>query len=218
MNAAEQSRGFRNRNPGNIDYVPANKWQGQTGLGDLWLPASQRRFAAFESHEFGIRALAALLTTYQDRHQLRSITQIISRWAPAADRNNTAAYITFVARRMGRGPNDVLDLHTYADARPLVEAIIAKELGGQPYADAVLDEGLRRAGVVKPVASVREAAATGTGRGATTIATVAAVATPAATVVTSLGSLPQWTGVVLVLAVLVVALAWVLTQRRGRAA
>lgn len=217
MNAAEQSRGFRNRNPGNIDYVPANRWQGQTGLGDIWLPASQRRFAAFESHEFGIRALAALLATYQDRHGLRSITQIISRWAPSADRNNTGAYIAFVARQMGREANDVLDMHAYTDVRPLVEAIIRKELGGQPYAPAVIDEGLRRAGIVKPVETLAEAATTGTGRGATAVATVAAVATPAATVVTSLGALPQWTGVALVLAALVLALAWILTQRKGRA-
>lgn len=223
MNAAEQSRGYRNRNPGNIDYVPANKWQGQTGLGDLWMPASQRRFAAFESHEFGIRALACLLATYQDRHGLRTIKGIIARWAPPRNNrgeieNRTQDYIRFVAQRMGRDPDATLDMHAYADLRPLVEAIIHKELGGQPYAPAVIDEGLRRAGVVRPVSTVAEAAATGTGRGASTVATAAAVAAPAASVITSLGGLPQWTGVALIIAAVVVVLALVLTRRRERAA
>lgn len=214
---AMESRGYRNRNPGNIDYSDRNRWQGQTGLGDRWLPASRRRFAEFEAHEWGIRALAALLTTYQDRHSLRSPHQIISRWAPGSE-NDTAAYVQAVCQRIGVGPNDVLDLHTYAHMRPLVEAIITHELGGQPYDDRTLDEGLRRAGVVKPVETVREAAQTGTGRGAVTAATAASAAATAAPFLTALADLPAWTGAVLVVAVAVVAVAWILTQRRARPA
>src|SRR4051812_2651489 len=106
--AAVNSRGFRNRNPGNIDFAPSNKWQGQVGLGDGWLPAGQRRFAAFESHEYGIRALAMLLTTYQDRYGLRTIRQIVSRWAPGNE-NDTGAYVRFVDQRMPRhGADDTL--------------------------------------------------------------------------------------------------------------
>jgi len=75
-----QTRGYRNRNPGNIDHQPANRWQ---GLADPPIetapPGSRARFARFVSHEYGIRALAVLLTTYQDRHGLRTIRGIITR-------------------------------------------------------------------------------------------------------------------------------------------
>jgi hypothetical protein len=144
-----QSRGFRNRNPGNIDHQPANRWQ---GLADPPLePAppggGRARFARFTSHEYGIRALAVLLTTYQDRHGLRTIRGIVSRWAPGSE-NNTEAYIADVARRMNRHPREGLDLHRHDDLRPLVEAIIHHELGGNPYSRATIDAGLRLAGVV----------------------------------------------------------------------
>lgn len=205
-----QSRGFRNKNPGNIDYNPANRWQGQVGIETTGSPP---RFAVFESHEFGIRALAALLTTYQDRHNLRSVHQIINRWAPGNE-NDTASYVRAVCQKIGVGPNDALDLRTYAHMRPLVEAIITHELGGQPYTDAVLDEGLRRAGIVKPVHTVREAAATGTGRGAGAVAAAVVAAAPAAPLVSSIGALPQWTGVALIVAVALIALAVILTKRK----
>ena len=69
------ARGYRNRNPGNIEHVPANKW---LGLAD---PPSDGRFCRFHSHQHGIRALALLLQSYQDRHGLRTVRGIVARWA-----------------------------------------------------------------------------------------------------------------------------------------
>lgn len=210
-NRARNARGFRNKNPGNIDYNVRNRWQGQVGIETTGNPP---RFAVFESHEFGIRALAALLTTYQDRHNLRSVRQIINRWAPPNE-NNTGSYVRFVDDFLpNHGADDPINMHSYADARLLVEAIIRKELGGNPYSDAVLDEGLRRAGIVKPVHTVREAAATGTGRGAGAVAAAVVAAAPAAPLVSSIGALPQWTGVALIVAVALIALAVILTKRK----
>jgi hypothetical protein len=168
----KQTRGYRNRNPGNIEHSPRNPWQ---GLADPPLEAApsgggRARFARFVSHEYGIRALATLLTTYQDRHGLRTIRGIVSRWAPGAE-NDTEAYIAAVARRMGREPRASLDLHTYGDLRPLVEAIIQHELGGQPYGRATIDAGLRLAGVTSG-----RVAATGTARAAAGTAAVGAAA------------------------------------------
>lgn len=209
---AMQSRGYRNKNPGNIDWSKNNQWQGQVGLEQAGSPP---RFAVFQTHEHGIRALAVLLTTYQDRHGLRTTRGIINRWAPSVE-NNTSAYVMAVARAMGRGPDDELDLHAYADLRPLVEAIITHELGGNPYKPAVIDEGLRMAGVPRPVHTAREAATTNTGKGAITVAAAASAAATAAPAVQSLSTLPQWVGVALVVAVAAVAVAWVLTQRARR--
>lgn len=210
----KNSRGYRNRNPGNIDFQPANRWQGQTGKEE------GGRFATFDSHENGIRALAALLTTYQDRHGLRTIAGIVSRWAPGNE-NNTEAYISHVAALMQRGPRDVLDLHAYADLRPLVEAIITHELSGQPYAAAVLDEGLRRAGVVRPVETLTDAARTGTGRGAVAgvVGTGAvAVAVQAAPVLSALQGLDWRVGVAVIVVAGAAVLAFVLSRRAKSAA
>jgi hypothetical protein len=208
---AKQTRGYRNHNPGNIDWNPKNKWQGQNGIE---LTGSPPRFATFQSPEYGIRAMAMLLTTYQDRHNLRTIRRIITRWAPGNE-NNSDAYVSAVARAMGvPSESHILDMHDYADLRPLIEAIITHELGGQPYPESVIDEGLRLAGVPKPVTTSGQAARTQTGKGAITVAAAASAAATAAPVLQSLGSLPQWVGVALVLAVAAVAVAYVLSKRK----
>lgn len=212
MPDAKSSRGYRNRNPGNIDWSPNNPWQGQVGKED----GPNGRFAVFESHEYGIRALATLLIRYQDRHRLTTIAGIINRWAPGNE-NNTAAYIAGVARATGFAADRQLNLHTHAHLRPLVLAIIAHELGGQPYPAAVIEEGLRRAGIPRPVATLGQAAATGTGQGAITVGGAAAAAATAAPALTALAGLPQWLGVALVLGVAAITVALVLTRRRAAA-
>jgi hypothetical protein len=206
-----QTRGYRNRNPGNIDHVPANRWQ---GLADPPLepaPAGggRARFARFTSHEYGIRALASLLTTYQDRHGLRTIRGIVSRWAPGNE-NDTEAYIAAVARRMDRHPRAVLDLHTHADLRPLVEAIIHHEIGGNPYGGATIDAGLRLMGVAPQgrVAAARSGtvrAAAGTaaaGVAATAVVQpIAEAAAQAAPALSALQGLAPWLAALIVLGV-----------------
>lgn len=205
------TRGYRNKNPGNIDWNARNPWQGQVGIETTGNPP---RFAVFESHEFGIRALAALLTTYQDRHGLRTIRGIVNRWAPPNE-NNTGSYVRFVDDFLpNHGADDPVDMHTYADARLLVEAIIRKELGGNPYSNAVLDEGLRRAGIVKPVTTLTQAAGTRSGQSAGAITAAVVAAAPAAPIISAMGGLPQWTAVALIAAVAVIALAVVLTKRK----
>lgn len=218
MSDATQSRGYRNKNPGNIDFNPANQWQGQVGLGDRWIsPATSRRFAEFESHEYGIRALAALLTTYQDRHGLRTVRGIINRWAPPVE-NDTSSYVIQVAKAIGKGPDELLDLHKYEDLLPLVWAVIRHELGGQPYSAETINDGLRLAGVPRPVETVAEAAATSTGRGAMTVGAAAAAAAAIEPALSAVARMPQWTGVALVAAVAVAAIVYVLMQRRSKAA
>lgn len=207
------TRGYRNRNPGNIDWNERNKWQGQLGREASGNPP---RFAVFSSHEFGIRALAMLLTTYQDRHGLRTVRGIIERWAPGSE-NHTEAYVDAVAGRTGFAADAPLDLHGWTHLRPLVEAIIIHELGGNPYAAATIDEGLRLAGVARPVNSIADAARTGTGQGALTVGAVAAAAATAAPAVQALGALPPWVGVALVVAAASVAVALVLVGRRQSA-
>lgn len=216
MSDPRQSRGYRNRNPGNIDYVESNKWQGQIGREDPPLNGSRPRFAKFSTHEFGIRALAALLTTYQDRHGLRTIGGIINRWAPGSE-NDTAAYARHVSLLTGRGVMEPLDLHRHEDMAPLVAAIITHELGGNPYDQTVIDRGLAAFGLSRPVSTLGEAARTGTGRGAIqgAVATGAvAVAVQVAPAVSALQGLDWRVGVAIVAAASVAVVAYVLSRRK----
>ena len=87
--------------------------------------------------------LAALLTTYEDRHGLRTVRQIINRWAPPKE-NNTSAYVLAVCSAIGVGPDDPITLHDYDILRPMVDAIIKHEIGGMPYDDRMIEEGLKR--------------------------------------------------------------------------
>lgn len=216
-----QSRGFRNRNPGNIDHHERNRWQGLDTPPIEPPPGNggRPRFARFISHEYGIRALATLLITYQDRHGLRTIRGIVNRWAPGTE-NNTDAYVHQVARHMDLPADAVLDLHTFAHLRPLTEAIIRHELGGNPYDAATIDEGLRLAGVPRPVETLRAAATTPTGRGAIEAAGVTgavAVAVQAAPVLTGLQGLDWRVGVAVVVLAALAVVAFVLTRRKARA-
>jgi hypothetical protein len=135
-------RGIRNNNPGNIRRS-GDPWQG------LAKDQNDDAFFQFAEPKWGIRALARVLISYQDKHGLRTVRAIISRWAPPVE-NKTSSYIDHVAHRLGVGADDPLDIHDYRVLRGLVEAIIAHENGQQPYTDAQIDAGLVLAGVEPP--------------------------------------------------------------------
>lgn len=150
-------RGIRNNNPGNIEW--GSPWQGLRPEGER----TDSRFAQFKDPVFGIRALACVLITYQDKRKAKdgsridSVAEIIQRWAPSFE-NDTDAYARSVAALLdGIGPEDeVINVHNYDHLRPIVEGIIRHENGRGPlktentwYTDEQIEEGLRRAGVVR---------------------------------------------------------------------
>lgn len=47
---------------------------------------------------WGVRALLVTLRTYVVKHHLHTVREIITRWAPPSDRNNTEKYIEFVEK------------------------------------------------------------------------------------------------------------------------
>lgn len=164
-------RGIRNNNPGNIRI--GNKWQGLVTKYEQ----TDKEFDQFTDPTWGIRALAALLVNYQDKYGLRTVRQVINRWAPPVE-NNTTAYTNQVAKAIGVKPDDPLDLHRFETLRPMVEAIIRHENGPGPmstlnswYDKATIETGLQRAGIVNRSVVVADklpvtketVAATGTG-------------------------------------------------------
>lgn len=150
----DKPRGIRNNNPGNIDFNPANKWQGQLRREDVRdLPSGATpRFVVFRDAIHGIRALAVLLINYQDKHGLKNVSGIIKRYAPDVE-NRTDEYVDSVARHMGVAPFTIIDLHQYQYLRPMIEAIIKHENGApytKWYTSSQIDKALVMAGVEPP--------------------------------------------------------------------
>jgi hypothetical protein len=142
------TRGIRNKNPGNIDYNPRNKWQGQLPPD----PAIEKRFARFDTVENGIRALAKLILAYRGKdgmpgiggQRIDTVREVINRWAPGVE-NDTEAYINAVAAGVGVQPNQPIDLRNYRTLIAITAGIIRHENGGLPYAPEVIADGVQRA-------------------------------------------------------------------------
>lgn len=174
--AKQLPRGYRNNNPGNIEW--GSPWQGLINRQH----ATDPRFCQFNDPASGVRAIVVTLMTYFDKRKARdgskidTIREVIERWAPPVE-NHTKNYINNVSRLLDIDPDDeTMDLHDYVTMRKFVEAIIYNELGDPKtygvktqnninrwYPDDVIDEGMRRAGFVKPSKVVNSATVTATG-------------------------------------------------------
>ena len=80
----KDTRGFRNNNPGNIRH--GSKWRG------LAPNQNDTAFCTFINVEHGIRAIFKILNTYEKKHNLVTVEDIINRYAPPVE-NDTGAYI-----------------------------------------------------------------------------------------------------------------------------
>lgn len=136
LDKSKLPRGIRNNNPGNIDYNSKINWQGTSDK------KHDGRFIIFETPEHGLRAMARVLRTYQNRHGLNSIKKIIHRWAPASE-NNTRSYVYSVAKDLGVGADQSLDLSDDRILLSLMKAIIIHENGYNPYSDNQILEGIK---------------------------------------------------------------------------
>jgi hypothetical protein len=140
---AATPRGVRNNNPGNIDRT-AKPWQGEDRSAEA--RAREHRFAVFTSPENGFRAIARTLLTYRSKYGLRTVRGIINRWAPPTE-NVTTAYVGAVSRALHVEPDTPVDIRDRAVMFHLVKAIARHENGADFWADDVILEGLRRAGI-----------------------------------------------------------------------
>lgn len=131
-------RGIRNNNPGNIDRT-AERWQGMAAD-----QSADSRFVVFTAPVWGLRALAKVLLSYQRKHGLRTPAAIIGRWAPPTE-NDTGAYARQVAKALGVGVNDAIDLQQPAMLQRILPAIVAHENGQQPYSAELIAEAVRLA-------------------------------------------------------------------------
>jgi hypothetical protein len=120
------SRGYRNNNPGNLRTVKTNPWQGQI--------ADDGGYGVYDTPENGTRALGHQLRAYATNYGIDTVTGIITRWAPASDNNNTAAYIGDVSTALSVNPDDSIDVE--GELADLAQAIARHENG---YLDSSYD-------------------------------------------------------------------------------
>jgi hypothetical protein len=131
-------RGIRNSNPGNIDRT-GERWQGMAPD-----QSSDKRFVVFTAPVWGLRALAKVLLSYQRKYGLRTPAAIIGRWAPPVE-NDTGAYARQVAKALGVGVDDSVDLTKAATLERILPAIVQHENGQQPYPASLIAEAVRLA-------------------------------------------------------------------------
>lgn len=133
-----EPRGLRLNNPGNL-RITMTPWEGKI------TPSKDAEFETFDCIENGIRALGKNLLSYFNFHGLKTIRDIIRRYAPATE-NNTEAYITAVADRTGYDPDANLNLNEYEDLRAIAEAIMDQEQGAavKEISQDQIDEGIQR--------------------------------------------------------------------------
>lgn len=134
MNFLENTRGFRNNNPGNIRI--GIDWKGETKGADV-------SFETFTSVEYGIRAIFKLIDTYSKKYGINTVRGVISRYAPSSE-NATDMYIQSVVAYMlsqssGIKLNIIQEskentlLNDFEIRSLLVAGIIKHENGFQPF-------------------------------------------------------------------------------------
>jgi hypothetical protein len=132
--AAVISRGLRNNNPGNI-RKSKDQWKG------LRTRQTDSQFFQFESMAYGYRALMTILRNYQRKYGLRTVSDVIRRWAPPSE-NNTNAYICAVCRELQIPVTDGVELDL-EDKRTLtaLASAISKVENGTPAVAADVEAG-----------------------------------------------------------------------------
>ncbi|EDM0872867.1 hypothetical protein GH708_13350 [Salmonella enterica] len=146
--ASKDVRGVRNNNPGNL--VASNQgWDGEL--------TSDGKFSRFDTPEHGIRALAKNMRTYQNKHDLNTVSQMISKFAPPEDHNDTPTYIKAVAGMMGVDPEQRIDTSDVGTLTKLVNSIITVENGSNPYTSQQISDGVLAAMGAKQLPQVTKA-------------------------------------------------------------
>ena len=118
---AALERGVRNNNPLNIKKKVSNAWDGiaEDQSGDSI-------FATFESAEYGIRAALRTLVTYQNKHKLKTPSEMLARWAPPSE-NIVSDYVATVKDLSGLSMDDPMVIGNNQKTLDLIRSMVAME-------------------------------------------------------------------------------------------
>ena len=136
---------YKNYNPLNIRKTNID-WVGKTG--------NNAGFETFSSPEYGYRAAAKNLYTYNERDGLNTTRELISKWAPNTE-NDTEAYVQKVAKDLGVDPDaDLGNLRNNpALTKNLMKSMTEHEGPQNRFTDAHVENGIALANG-KPVEEV----------------------------------------------------------------
>lgn len=151
--ARENAGGPRDEN----GFPTANRQnnRGARNLNPLNLKDTDGNFRQFSSIDEGFAAAEAQLMRYYEGKGVagrprRTVADIISKWAPPSDNNDTRGYIDMVSKELGVAPNQEINLRDPVIRQALVQAMARMETGWQnPYGSAP-DAGSRMAAAVPP--------------------------------------------------------------------
>ena len=126
---------YKNYNPLNIKATKID-WVGKTG--------NNKGFEVFSKPEYGYRAAAKNLYKYNERDGLKSVREIITKWAPPSDKNPTEAYINKVATDLGVDPD--ADLGSLKDnpnlTKKLMKSMTEMEGKNNRFNDKQIENGI----------------------------------------------------------------------------
>lgn len=128
-------RGIRNNTPDNIRH--GANWQGLNPDGRKIDPA----FCVFNTPIYGIRALAKVLINYKKLYSLKTIREIISRYAPPSE-NQTTAYVQSVSKQLNIRADEAIDIEERGVLAVFIKTVIRIENGIQPYSDETIQQGI----------------------------------------------------------------------------
>ncbi|MBQ0533472.1 hypothetical protein [Providencia huaxiensis] len=129
---AEGSRGFRNKNPGNLTAAP-NSSGYDYGNG--------HRYVQFPTMKDGLAGMSRQLMLDAERG-LNTIDKYLYKYAGPEAGNDTEAYIRQVSKMTGYGRYDQLDMHDPDVMAKLMPAMIQVENGKQPFSYDEIMEGI----------------------------------------------------------------------------
>ncbi len=154
---AQNSRGLRNNNPGNLRYSTFITWQGQVGSDPL-------QYVTFSDSIYGLRAMALDLYNNYYLDGITTLTDLINKYAPADDptaTNNPTQYAAYVSSQTGIPVNADIQL-SGSNIVSIMRAMMNEELGAS-YSALIPDSDIQQAVTMlnKQELQVVEVAATG---------------------------------------------------------
>lgn len=112
--------GVRNHNPLNIRK--GNNWKGEVE------PDHNRNYEAFESDQYGFRAGARILKSYNKRG-LNTLEKIIGVFAPHGDNNDPDHYANMVSKWTGIPKTAAIDVNNADQLATVLQAMARMEVG-----------------------------------------------------------------------------------------
>ena len=128
---SKKPRGIRNNNPLNIRI-------GKNWMGEVAYP-TDTVFEQFSEMRWGVRAAFIILRNYMNRYYLKTIPEIVNRWAPKSE-NDTLNYIKLVSKNSGFDTSHRFDWYNQKEMFALFQAMCIAE-NGVPITTQEIAEG-----------------------------------------------------------------------------